>query len=446
MTHYHVNSRLRAVNNLSSNHIPIIHCSGSKNLAMKALIACLLTDQPTILHNIPDITAIHTTIALLETLNVSVQQLSSHSYKINPINLISTSTLPKANRTIISLFGILAHKFNTATLPLMDGCTLGSRSTDIHDQIYKLFGIQIDNQTMIKTHQLASQTFSLPYPSVGATETFLFLAILATGTSYISNIAIEPEIIALISMLQSMGAIIEWMSDRTLKITGVTNLRGTEYTIMPDRLEPITWAILAYSYGPITVANLNPTHIQSILSAYTQLGGQYTLHANNTTITFHSSNIHPFSSHPFSSHPFSLTANVYPAIATDQLPQFAAFLTPFAKILHDTLYETRMHDVHQMLKLFGIPSDLTDDCNDPNCRFYKKHHHYLHIQPIQSLNPIVNIMYLPKNIRCANAYILLALQSNKPIQLIDQTNSLKRGYEHLIHKLNTLNFQITEYS
>lgn len=421
-------------------------CNGSKNAASKVLMFSLLSRQSSVFSNIPDIGDLDQTYKLLESLDVQIIK-KDNQIIVNPSFLKSHSLLQNSNRLSISLFAIMAHHFDSAILPSLDGCNLGTRGIDIHLQIYEQFGINITHTDQFQTNsnmvmskrvkELVGQNITLSYPSVGATDTAILLAVLAKGTSVIKNIALEPEVIETINLLNVMGSRITWKGPNTLEITGVKQLKGAEFIVMPDRLEAVTWAVLAYlSSGSINVEGIRIDHLQTFLGHFNALEGSYGINGEK--------GVRFYSNENAQSAFYSICANTYPCLATDQLAQTACMLIKKGGFVHDMVYERRMEDLHTMLLAFGVDAHLSKQCNDKNCRFYDRFNHFIRINPSKIQLPSGSLT-LPKNIRCAHSYLLLASQAEGTVILHDPTDSIHRGYNKhiLINKMQQIGIQAT---
>ncbi|TMC16005.1 MAG: UDP-N-acetylglucosamine 1-carboxyvinyltransferase, partial [Chloroflexi bacterium] len=154
-----------------------------------------------------------------------------------------------SNRTPILLLSILLHRFDKVSVPIVGGCQIGARAVDFHLDAIQKFGGTVEataeGYIAHREKPLKGTHIHLPYPSVGATETCLFLSVLAEGRTVISNAAIEPEIFELITMLRSMGAIIFTSPGREIRVDGVKQLTGTRMEVLGDRIEAASWACLA---------------------------------------------------------------------------------------------------------------------------------------------------------------------------------------------------------
>ncbi|MCA3244136.1 MAG: UDP-N-acetylglucosamine 1-carboxyvinyltransferase, partial [Alphaproteobacteria bacterium] len=165
-----------------------ITCYGAKNFATKAMVAACLGQTPTTLTNVPPIGDVDITIGLLKSVGVGVTWADEKTLQIDPRGLnTSTVTTPdsRSNRIPILLLPVLLHRFGEAAIPRLDGCDIGKRKIDIHEAAAEAFGatIEVDREHMAAkaAKKLKGTHFTLNYPSVGATETCLFLAVLAKG-------------------------------------------------------------------------------------------------------------------------------------------------------------------------------------------------------------------------------------------------------------------------
>ncbi|NJN33711.1 MAG: hypothetical protein HC817_05105 [Saprospiraceae bacterium] len=244
-----------------------ITCFGAKNFTTKAMIAALLGSTPTKLTNVPPIGDVEITADMLRSLGVTVNW-----DKAQKIMHIDPSTAKDAhvkqphsgaNRMPILMIGALLHRFDEVSVPMLGGCTIGARGVDFHLDAIQDYGAKIIEGTegyiAQKLQRLKGTHFALKYPSVGATETCLFLSVLAKGTSIVKNVAIEPEIMEIVTMLRAMGAVIFTDSGREFRIEGVENLTGCTMNCLGDRIETASWASLAAAVdGSIIVHGIRP--------------------------------------------------------------------------------------------------------------------------------------------------------------------------------------------
>ncbi len=421
----------------------LIKCMGAKNLATKAMVASLLGDGKTTLSEIPSIGDVSITKNLLSSLGVAVNwDHECNKLAIDPTTMNKCeASLPdsNANRIPILLLSILLHKFKKAVVPLVGGDLIGKRNVDFHIDAITKFGAKIsyeDNKYIAtSTERLKAQHIQLPYPSVGATETCIFLAVLAKGTSIIKNIAIEPEIIELIAMLRSMGALIFLSSNREVKIEGVEKLNGTSFAIAGDRIEAASWACLACaSDGEIEISGIRIDLLGNFLSHYTKIGGGFRFINSNTILFFRKENLKPT----------VIETDVYPGFSTDWQQPFATMLTQAngISVIHETVYERRFGYLETLNKL-GAKTEIVSTClGSLPCRYKDQDQmHSALIHGPSKLSAINTPIVIP-DLRAGLSYLIAAVLASGETTL-SAVEQIERGYGNLESKLKDTNLEIT---
>ncbi len=413
---------------------------GAKNFATKAMVAALLADSPSQLFNLPPIGDVAITRAMLEAIGV-VCSGSDTTLTIDPIHMRS-SQVPTpdsgSNRIPILLLGALLHRFGEVSVPVVGGCKIGERPVDFHLQAIEQFGGEVTmsqgGYVARRRRRLRGTQIKLPYPSVGATETSLFLGVLAEGWSVISNAAIEPEIIDLITMLRAMGAVIFTTAGREIKIEGVPRLMGTRMPILGDRIEAASWACLAgASDGDITVGGINPSHLGNFLAYFQQTGGGFELLDEHTVRFFRRKPLVPI----------VVETDVYPGFSTDWQQPFAIMLTQAhgISIIHETVYENRFGYLRALNEL-GANTQLTTHClGGLPCRFSNTNHEHsaIIVGPTQ-LRADQTMITIP-DLRAGLAYIIAAAIA-RGTSIIRGIHLLERGYGDVVPRLTRMNLPI----
>jgi UDP-N-acetylglucosamine 1-carboxyvinyltransferase len=407
-----------------------VRCFGAKNFATKAMVVAVLADSSTVLANVPPIGDVEITCEMLKSIGVGINFLDASTVEIDPRGL-SSGTIPvpdtKSNRIPILLLSVLLHRFGESTVPTVAGCDIGARPVDFHLQAVQQFGAQVDllpagyrarrNGPLVGTH------FRLPYPSVGATETCLYLAVLAEGTSVISNAATEPEIGALITMLISMGAVIDLTPSRDIIIEGVGSLSGTRMEILGDRIEAASWACLAATTdGRITVSGIQPQIMNNFLAVFNRVGGGVTIEAADS-MTF------------YRRRPLKCSVvetNVYPGFSTDWQQPFAILLTQAAgvSVIHETVYEKRFDYLAALRGLGAIVQTSTHCLGSVECRY--KGRDFPHSAIITGPTKLKsdNVTLAVPDLRAGLAYIIAAAAA-EGTTFITGIENIERGYGHL---------------
>ena len=419
-----------------------IQCLGAKNFATKAMVAALLAETPSTLTNVPPIGDVDITREMLQSIGVRVETPDNGVLLIDPSAISQPEVLMPhtgANRIPILLLGILLHRFPRVMVPVVGGCQIGARNVDFHLQAVEHFGGQIEETTegYIATRQgsLKGTHIKLPYPSVGATETCLYLGVLAEGRSIISNAAIEPEIFELIAMLRAMGAIIFTTSGREIRIEGVKRLNGTDMTVLGDRIEAASWASLAgASDGDITVHGIRPETLGNFLSYFQQAGGGVELKGASSIRFFRKEQLRPA----------IIETDVWPGFSTDWQQPFAILLTQAngISIMHETVYEKRFGYLKALDRL-GAKTQLTTHClGGTTCRYRETSHEHSAI--ILGPTPLIAREQEPiaiPDLRAGLAYVIAAAIA-QGTSLVTGIHFLERGYGNIVPRLTAMNLRI----
>ncbi|MEK7192402.1 MAG: UDP-N-acetylglucosamine 1-carboxyvinyltransferase, partial [Patescibacteria group bacterium] len=258
-----------------------IKLAGAKNAATKMMVASLLTSEPCVLENFPQIGDTEITSELCRSIGSKIQKdggtLKIHTPAIANTRVVSLS---RRNRIPILAIGPLLARVGEAEVPILGGDKIGPRPVDIHLDALKAMGakIEIRPESYFATAKtgLRGAEITLRFPSVGATENAILAAALAKGKTVINNAAIEPEILDLIKMLQNMGAIIGLGVNRTVIIDGVKELRGAVHRILPDRNEAVSFACLAAATGGrILAKGARQEDLVNFLNVLRRIGGEY---------------------------------------------------------------------------------------------------------------------------------------------------------------------------
>ncbi len=423
-----------------------IRVSGAKNFSIKALAASILNDGITEFHNLPDNLDVHKTIGMLKYLGVNVVFDDSKKCEISTKNIKNVlDDNSNANMIIFLLGAALIHKFDTVRIPKNKGCSLGRRADDFHIMSFEKFGVTCiendDHYLLEKINNNSSKSslkgayIDLPYSSVGATETALFLAVYAEGMSVINNAAIEPEVGALITALNSMGAAIFFESDRKIIIRGVPRInKHVRIDIHGDLLEAATWGILAaVTQGEITVSGFIPELMGSFFGIFNLMGGKFE-RVGMDSVKF-SRNLE------FEGGNVLLETGVFPALRTDLQPMLAALATVnnSTTVIHETVYDKRI-DYIEAFKKFGVKAEQFYDCFGNECRFHNKHLHSAVINSAHDIDAPAEPIDAG-TIRNGMAQIILACAANGKT-VIENIEIVERGYCSLFDKLKSVGIDV----
>ena len=240
-----------------------IKCDGAKNAALPILAATLLTHGVTHLTQIPYLADVETMLAILSSVGASTK-MSSGQVRVRAEHLVCDVPyeLARMMRASFLVMGPLLVRCGEAHVPLPGGCAIGRRPVDLHLKGFEAMGAVVSMEQgniIAKAPRLHGADIYLDVPSVGATENIMMAASLAGGVTTIDNAAQEPEIVDLANFLNAAGAKISGAGTSRIRIKGVKQLHGVEYTIIPDRIEAATYLVAAAAtLGNICVENVIP--------------------------------------------------------------------------------------------------------------------------------------------------------------------------------------------
>jgi UDP-N-acetylglucosamine 1-carboxyvinyltransferase len=248
----------------------IVSISGAKNAVLPIMAASLLSDKKVVLNSIPFLHDVKIMCDILENLGCTVVR----DYKNDKLNLDSSKINSTENqydlankmRASILIMGSLLSRFGEAKVWMPGGCAIGRRPIDLHLKGLTQMGVhfEIEHGCIIgKVSKKSNKRFLqganiyLDFPSVGATENLIMAAVLAEGETIIANTALEPEVVDLANFINSMGGNIEGAGTDTIRIEGVSELKETDYTVIPDRIEAGTFMVAAsMTDGKVIIKNL----------------------------------------------------------------------------------------------------------------------------------------------------------------------------------------------
>ncbi len=266
-----------------------IRVEGAKNAALPACIASLLTDEPVVLHRVPQLRDVSTILYTLGALGKRVVRHGDHvsigaGASLSPI---ADEYSVRQMRASFLVLAPLVARLGRAVVPLPGGCAIGRRPVDLHLDGLRALGARVEEEdgvVVVSAERLDGSRITLPYPSVGATEQILMAATLASGETVIENGAIEPEVEDLVCLLRAMGAEIQ-NADRTYRIAGARRLRGVEYTLIPDRMEAGTFLLAgAITRGTVTAEGARSGHLLPFLDLVESTGAEVTVETDAITV------------------------------------------------------------------------------------------------------------------------------------------------------------------
>lgn len=420
-----------------------INLSGAKNVAMKALVAALLTDEDVVIRNIPLISSVVGTAKIIQLLGVQVEFGKSNWVRVRSkgINKYSIPLeMGGLYRTATMTIGPLLSRFGRAVVPNPGGCRLGKRPIDRHIQGLRTMGAKIeykDGFFHASTKTLIGSNFRFEKNTHTGTESLILAAVLASGRTILENAAAEPEVDDLIALLNSMGAKIKRVRERTIVIDGVKKLHGTNYRIMLDRNEAVTFAIAGYvTKGDIFIKDIDTKSIQSFLDKLREAQASFKVEKNG---------IRFFNHHGYKA--TDIVTGPFPAFMTDWQAPWALFATKADGIstIHETVFESRFGYVSELRKM-GAKIDFFDPKVANPSKFYNFNwedrnpdfHQAIRIYgPSRLHNAVVEVGDLR-----AGATLVLAALAADGTSVVYGIEHIDRGYEKFEHRLSMVGANI----
>ncbi|WP_333590461.1 UDP-N-acetylglucosamine 1-carboxyvinyltransferase [Brevundimonas sp.] len=332
--------------------IPI---SGAKNSAIKLMAASILTDQPLRLTNMPRLADTKFLGQLLRQFGITVtesdgpdgQQTLFDAREIT--STFAPYDLVRQMRASFNVLGPLLARTGHAKVSLPGGCTIGARPVDLHLDALARLGAEIElEEGYVSAHAprgLHGAEIEFPFVSVGATEHALLAAVLAQGTTVLKNAAREPEIGDLARCLIAMGARIEGLDTDVLTVTGVTSLSGTDWAVIPDRIEMGSYAVAAaMAGGEVRLTKARADLIQVLTDKMIEAGVDVAPTDDGVIVRRDPAR---------RLKAVNVTTEVYPGFATDLQAQFMALMTTAEgeSVIHENIFENRFMHAPELARL-----------------------------------------------------------------------------------------------
>ncbi len=395
----------------------IVRISGAKNSALPIIAASLLSTESCELNEVPNLRDVGVMCEVLLSLGSNVERISGDKIMINSSNINNYEApydLMKKMRASFLVMGPLLARMGRARVSMPGGCAIGTRPIDLHLKGFKALGAEIEvghGYVEATATKLKGDKIYLDFPSVGATENIMMAAALAEGETVLENVAQEPEIVDLANFLNEMGAQIKGAGTNTIKIEGVKELIGTNYSIIPDRIEAGTYMVAAaMTGGDIVIENVLTSHIKSIIAKLKESGTE--IIENGDKIRVKGS---------LSINPIDIKTLPYPGFPTDMQAQFMSLLSIAngTSVIIETIFENRFMHVNE-LKRMGANIKI-----DGRSAI------------IQGNTNLLGAPVKATDLRAGAALILSGLVS-EGITEIDDIYHIERGYSDIEKKLKGL--------
>lgn len=400
--------------------------SGSKNAVLPIMAASLLTEEKCVIKDAPALRDVDVMCRLLESLGASVdKKIDSNTVEIKakgPVTSEAPFDLVKMMRASILVIGALLIRTGRAVIHLPGGCAIGKRPVELHLKGLKALGANVDEEQLArgivdaKADKLRGNTIYLDFPSVGATEVIIMAAALAEGTTILENAAQEPEIVDLANFLNKMGARIKGAGTDTIKIEGVTSLKGVCHNVIPDRIEAGTFMVgAAITGGDVIIRNVVPDHLKAVIAKLKECGVDVELTEDGMRVRGDAGEINST----------DIKTLPYPGFPTDMQSPFMALLT-VAKgpsVVIETVFENRFMHVGEFNRMGANIK------TEGNCAI------------IPGDKKLKGAQVVATDLRAGAAVVLTGLVAEGTTE-ISQIYHIDRGYEKFVEKLRNLGANI----
>lgn len=398
-----------------------ISISGAKNAALPILCAALLTAEPVTLRNVPQLNDISTTVRLLADLGVKITQEAGgivHLQADQITNLEASYELVKTMRASILVLGPLLTRFGQAKVSLPGGCSIGQRPVDQHIKGLTALGADIAVEhgfVVASVTRLKGAPIVTDMVTVGGTEQFLMAAALAEGQTVLENAAREPEVVDLAEMLISMGARISGHGTDRIVIDGVERLHGTDYTVVPDRIEAGSFlCAVGATGGDIMLRNAAPDTMGATLDKLIDAG--LTIETGADWIRA------SMQERPTA---VGFRTREYPGFPTDMQAQLLALNTVAVgtAVVVENIFENRYMHVPELMRM-GADIELDG-----------------HTAVINGVPQLMGAQVMATDLRASASLVIAGLAASGET-IIDRIYHLDRGYEKMEDKLQAVGADI----
>lgn len=396
--------------------------SGAKNAALPILAATLLATERVIISNVPHLKDVTTMLSLLQMMGVKVTVNDRLTVEIDSSEIDSYKApyeLVKTMRASILVLGPLLARFGEADVSLPGGCAIGARPVNLHVAGLQAMGASVvveDGFIKARVDRLKGAHIVFELVTVTGTENLLMAAVLADGETILENAAREPEVSDLADFLIGMGAQIKGAGTSTIIVQGVKSLVGTEYCVLPDRIETGTYLVAAaMTGGRIRVMKCAPETLEAVLIKLREAGAL--LEVGDDWIEIDMRGRRPKS--------VDIRTAPYPGFPTDMQAQFCALnvIADGVGTVTETIFENRFQHVPEMQRM---GADIQIEGNTAICT---------------GVDELTAAPVMATDLR-ASAGLVLAGLAAKGETLVDRIYHIDRGYERIEEKLGQLGASI----
>ena len=382
------------------------------------MTAALMAEGESVITRVPDLRDTRTMIKLMEIVGARCSFNDNHlmidASTVN--NPEAPYDLVKTMRASFYVLGPLLARFGTVRVSLPGGCAWGPRPVDFHLKGLEKLGAKVTLKSgyiLAEAKRLRGARISFEFPSVGATGNIAMAAATAEGTTVIENAAREPEIVQLCQYLNQMGASISGIGSSRITIDGVESLHSANIDVIPDRIEAGTFLVAGALMGKITLTDVNPDHLDSVILKLREVGSTIETTSNSITIE------------PGQLKAVDMATAVYPGFATDLQAQWVALMSMAegSSLVTDTVYHDRFSHIPELNRL-GANIKV-----DNNTAF------------IRGVDELIGAPVMSTDIRASASLIIAGLVARGET-IVSRVYHIDRGYERIEAKFDALGARI----
>lgn len=394
-----------------------VKIGGAKNAALAIIAAALLTEEPVIIDNVPDISDVNVMLSIVQNLGVEAGWCEKNTIRIHARGKFGNDTpyeLVKKLRASNLLLGPILARRGVVEISLPGGCNIGSRPMDLHFKGLAGMGAEVvleHGVVKARCNKLQGSKVYLDFPSVGATENIMMAGVLASGQTVIENVAKEPEIVDLANFLNSMGAKVRGAGTDVIRIDGVEQLSGGRYSVIPDRIEAGTFMVAAAATGgDILLDGIISTHVEPLIAKLREAGVEVSDEHEKIRVR-----------RTGELKPIDIKTLPYPGFPTDMQSQMMAMLTMVkgTSVIVENIFENRLK-VADEFKRMGAKIKVEGRS-----------------AIIQGVSKLQGAKVKASDLRAGAALVIAGLMAVGETE-ISNTHYIDRGYENIRAKLASL--------
>lgn len=398
-----------------------VNISGAKNAVVAILPATILAQDVCRIENIPDISDVHMMVRILQQIGAKVTYIDDNTLEIDTSTVnsyIVSHELTKYLRASYYLLGALLGRYNRARVAMPGGCDFGVRPIDQHIKGFEFLGadVSIEN-AMVDVHanNLAGSSIYMDVVSVGATINIMLAAVKARGLTVIENAAREPHIVDLANFLNSMGADVRGAGTDVIKIHGVSEMHGCNYSIIPDQIEAGTYMVAAAATkGDVMINNVIPKHLESITAKLEECGIEITEYDDSIRVHYVGK-----------LNKCNVKTMPHPGFPTDMQPQMTVLLSiaDGTSIVSESVWDSRFRYVAQLTRMGA------------NIQVDGK------LAVVEGVEKLKGAPIKADDLRAGAAMIIAGLTAEGETE-VENITHIDRGYEKVVEKFTALGAKI----